>query len=58
LTTVEGGNHQICIENFNHENESKINFVMLTGIAARDYSNVARKKKFKPLELNVNHLII
>ena len=26
---------------------------MLTGIAARDYSNVVRKKKLKPLELNV-----
>jgi hypothetical protein len=31
---------------------------MLTGIAARDYSNVARKKKLKPLEINVKRLFI
>ena len=30
---------------------------MLTGIAGRDYNKVAKKKKLKPLEINVNLLL-
>jgi hypothetical protein len=53
LTASEGGIHQICIENYSNDSESKINLNMLTGIAARDYSSVVKRKKLKPVEMNV-----
>ncbi len=54
-TASEPGNHQICIDNLGN-NEEKLTFEFLTGIAARDYSEVAKKSNLKPIELNLKKL--
>lgn len=54
-TAIEAGNHQLCIENYNR-NDKKINFEFLTGVAAKDYSDVAKKSNLKPIELNLQKL--
>ena len=52
FTTFEGGHYTLCIKN--HENPStKIDFQMKTGIAAKDYSQIAKRKDLKPAEVNV-----
>lgn len=52
LTATEGGNHQICIENLGQA-DSNIDFEFLSGVMAKDYSEVAKKSNLKPVELSV-----
>ncbi len=54
-TASEPGNHQICIDNFN-DSENTITFEFLSGVSARDYSDVAKKSNLKPIELNLKKL--
>jgi len=55
FTTSENGNHQICTENYGNE-PFKVDFEFLTGIAAKDYSEVAKKSNLKPVELSLQKL--
>ena len=52
MTANEGGNHQVCVENYGSL-EIKFDFEFLSGIAAKDYSEVAKKSNLKPIELSV-----
>jgi hypothetical protein len=49
---VTAGNHQLCIENYGN-NIVEIDFEIVSGIAAKDYSELAKKKNLTPVELNV-----
>lgn len=53
FTATETGNHQVCIKNYGNE-RIKINFEFLSGVAAKDYSAIAKKSTLKPIELNVS----
>jgi hypothetical protein len=55
FTASESGNHQLCIVN-KSSNATKINFEFLTGVAAKDYSDIAKKSNIKPVELNLQKL--
>lgn len=55
FTATETGNHQVCIENYG-SSPSKVNFEFLSGVAAKDYSAIAKKSNLKPIELNVNFI--
>lgn len=55
FTANEIGNHQLCVDNYSNY-EIKIDFELLAGVAARDYSELARTAKFKPIELHVTLL--
>ena len=52
FTTFEGGQFSICVKNTKNE-INKVDFTMKFGIAAKDYSEIAKKKDLKPVELNV-----
>lgn len=54
-TALEAGNHQICVDN-NDQYENRIEFEFLSGVAANDYSNIAKKSNLKPIELNLRKL--
>jgi|LauGreDrversion4_2_1035121.scaffolds.fasta_scaffold205839_2 hypothetical protein len=43
------------MENFEHK-ELRVNFEFLTGVAAKDYSDIAKKSNLKPIELNLKKL--
>jgi hypothetical protein len=43
------------LDSFSHL-ESKINFEFLSGVAAKDYSDIAKKSNLKPIELNLQKL--
>lgn len=45
----------MCIENLNHF-EKKIDFEFLSGVSAKDYSDIAKKSNLKPIELNLQKL--
>ena len=53
FTTFSGGYYEICIQNHNGSEQSKIDFDMKHGVAAKDYSSVAKTKDLKPMELDV-----
>lgn len=53
FTTFEGGQFSICIRNIGNDLSNKVDFTMKHGIAAKDYSEIAKKKDLKPVELNV-----
>ena len=56
-TSKESGNHQICIHNTSKavdRNELEI----LTGVAAQDYSSIAKQSNLKPMELNVSSVLV
>lgn len=53
FTTFEGGQFSICVRNMKAEQTNKVDFTMKFGIAAKDYSEIAKKKDLKPVELNV-----
>ena len=53
FTTFEGGHYSICIENI-VQTITTITYLMKNGIAAKDYSQIAKKKDLKPFELNVS----
>ena len=42
----------MCLENYGSE-QTKITFEFLSGVAAKDYSAIAKKSNLKPIELNV-----
>ena len=52
LTATESGNHQICIFNKDRK-EIQIEFEFLSGIQARDYTDIARESNLKPIENSV-----
>jgi hypothetical protein len=55
FTTFTGGYYEICIVNKDRENVSEVHFQMRHGVAAKDYSSVAKTKDLKPMELDVNN---
>ncbi len=52
FTTYNGGYYQCCIRNL-HNEENIIVFDLKYGVAAKDYSEVAKSKDLKPMELNL-----
>ena len=46
-----------CVKNPNNV-PVNVNFNLKYGVAAKDYSEVAKAKDLKPIELDVNFLII
>jgi hypothetical protein len=45
-----GGNYQICVTN-KEGNEVEFDFMIQTGIEAKDYSNIITKKHLRPIEV-------
>jgi len=54
FTTFQGGYYEICITNKDREVFSEVHFQLKHGVAAKDYSAVAKSKDLKPLELDVS----
>jgi hypothetical protein len=52
FTTYVGGYYQCCIKNL-HSGDNSITFDLKYGVAAKDYSEVAKTKDLKPMELNL-----
>ncbi len=52
-TAKESGNHQLCINN-NIDKTQRVEIEILTGVAAQDYSSIAKQSNLKPMELNVS----
>ncbi len=52
FTTYIGGYYQCCIKNL-YDGENQILFDLKYGVAAKDYSEVAKTKDLKPMELNL-----
>ena len=50
FTAFVGGNYQVCITNKDNT-ETEFDFMIQTGIEAKDYSNIITKKHLKPIEL-------
>ena len=57
FTTFHGGYYQICIKN-GDQKEAKVNFDLKYGVAAKDYSAVAKVKDLKPVEIDVLFIYI
>ena len=53
FTTFDGGDYNICVHNNMAYENTRVNLNMKTGVAAKDYSQLAKKKDLKPVELNV-----
>ncbi len=53
FTTFNGGYYEFCIANKNREEIAEVNFSLKHGVAAKDYSTVAKAKDLKPMELDV-----
>jgi hypothetical protein len=51
-TAKESGNYQLCFTNTDRTH-TRITFEILTGVAAQDYSSIAKQSNIKPMELNV-----
>lgn len=51
FTAKVSGNHQLCIDN--EGPLVKAQFSFKTGVAAKDYSSIAKQSNLKPMELNV-----
>lgn len=51
-TAKDSGNHQLCIHN-NIDKAQRVEIEILTGVAAQDYSSIAKQSNLKPMELNV-----
>ena len=45
-----GGNYQICVLNKDQEG-AQFEFIIQTGVEAKDYSNVITKKHLRPIEV-------
>lgn len=54
-TPKVSGNYQVCIENYD-KIELNIEFSYKTGVAAKDYSSIAKQSNLKPMELNVRYI--
>ena len=52
FTTYAGGYYQCCIKNL-HTRNNTVTFDLKHGVAAKDYSEVAKTKDLKPMELNL-----
>ena len=52
FTTYNGGYYESCIKNL-HNEENEVIFDLKYGVAAKDYSEVAKTKDLKPMELNL-----
>lgn len=52
FTTYNGGYYECCIKN-QHNEENEVVFDLKYGVAAKDYSEVAKTKDLKPMELNL-----
>lgn len=52
FTTFIGGYYKCCIKNLNL-GDNKIYFDLKSGVSAKDYSEVAKTKDLKPMELNL-----
>lgn len=50
FTTYVGGNYQICILNKERE-VANFEFMIQTGVEAKDYSNIITKKHLRPIEV-------
>ena len=50
FTTYVGGNYQICILN-KERDVLNFEFMIQTGIEAKDYSNIITKKHLRPIEV-------
>lgn len=55
-TAKESGNYQFCLSN-NSNQLQRVQFEVLVGVAAKDYSSIAKQSNLKPMEINVNELI-
>ena len=56
FTTFQGGYYEFCMTNKDRENVGEYHFNLRHGVAAKDYSAVAKAKDLKPLELDVYFL--
>jgi hypothetical protein len=50
FTTYVGGNYQICILN-KERDVANFEFMIQTGVEAKDYSNIITKKHLRPIEV-------
>ena len=55
FTTEKSGDYELCIRNFDHQ-LIEVNFSMKYGLAAKDYSSIAKKKDLKQTELIVEKM--
>ena len=58
FTTFQGGYYEFCLTNKDRENIAETHFTLKHGVAAKDYSAVAKAKDLKPLELDVRQFLI
>ena len=50
FTSYVGGNYQMCV--FNRDNtQQNFEFMIQTGVEAKDYSNIITKKHLRPIEV-------
>lgn len=54
FTTYSGGYYEVCLTNKDREYIAEVNFSLKHGVAAKDYSAVAKSKDLKPMELDVS----
>jgi len=54
FTTFNGGYYEFCMINKNREEIAEVYFSLKHGVAAKDYSTVAKAKDLKPMELDVS----
>jgi hypothetical protein len=54
FTTYVGGYFECCFWNRHHTEVGQFTFSLRHGVAAKDYSSVAKTKDLKPLELDVS----
>lgn len=55
ITAVESGNYQLCVSN-RHSTSTEISFEFLSGIGAKDYSDIAKESNLKPVEISLQKL--
>jgi hypothetical protein len=55
FTTKKSGDYELCIMNYDHH-LIEVNFSLKYGLAAKDYSSIAKKKDLKPTELIVEKM--
>ena len=51
FTTYIGGNFQVCIMSMDSTNSISFEFMIQTGVEAKDYSNIITKKHLRPIEV-------
>ncbi len=54
FTTFSGGYYGLCLTNKDREHIAEVRVNLRHGVAAKDYSAVAKAKDLKPMELDVN----